>query len=362
MSDSTSSSAATPTAPPDAAGPLVPGGRLAAALGLLLAPALVVALSPWYPGAFLLVLGVAPGLLAWTRSTRDGVVASLVTGALVALGVVLSPWPLAGAATMLVVACAVAWAAHRGDPGAGPLAATQLALALVAPPALEHLPVTTSGVHDPVRFGVAGAAMALGGLWACGVASVLLGALPRPLRLAAPVDRRAAVLYGIALAPLSAVGTYVAMRWFPGTHVWWALLTLFVVVQPTYARARARAWARSAGTVVGAVVAAVLTFVVPSVQVLVVLGVLAGVVSVVANLTRPYAQYAAVLTISVILVTSASGDSATLGVERVALTLGASAMVMLVFVVGRAVLLRRPPAQADGRADEGAAVGPADAG
>lgn len=321
--------------------------RLLLAVGLVFLPVVLVAVSTWHAEAYLVFLALPPTLGGLLLSPAAAWAGAGLTAVGLALGTTLSSSPPAGVCAIAVACAAVAWGARRGAVLLGTTAVTPMALALVSPPALAPLEIAAADPVTARRVLVAAGLVLLGGVWTAAVTTVLLRDLRRPARQ--PETASAARWYGIVLCPLMAVGTYAAMRWFPGTHAWWVLLTVLVVLHPRFEQIRSHAIGRTLGTVAGAAAAALLVAVVPDERVLVLLGVLCGLAAAVANLTRPYAQYAALLTLTVILLTGGTGTGAAIAtaLERVALTLLGAGLVLAVVVPGRLLLARQATATGD---------------
>ncbi|MEV7974271.1 FUSC family protein [Cellulomonas sp. NPDC089187] len=324
----------------------MPRTRLIVAVLLLFAPLVAVAASPWHAEAYLVFLALPPTLGGFLLSPRMAWAGAGLTTAGMAVGVALSPWPVAGALVMAVACALVARGSRLGGILMGTTATTPLGLALVSPPTMSALGIE---VGDPVtvtRVLAAAGFVALGGLWTALVLTVLARGLrtPEPRRESMVAARR----YAAVLVPLMAVATFVCMQWFPDTHAWWLLLTVLVVLHPRYERIRSHARARVLGTVAGGFVAALLVAVVPEGRVLTLLGVLCGLVTAWANLARPYSQYSALLTLTIILLTSGTGDAFVTDLERVGLTVLGAVLVLAVVVPGRALLARREDGPAAG--------------
>ena len=331
-----------------------PRARLVGAALLQLLPAAAVAASPWHAEAYLVFLALPPTLGGFLLAPRLAWLGAGLAATATAVGTAVSPWPWAGALVMAAACAAVARGSRSGGLLLGTTAATPLALALVSPPASAALGIAPGDPVTPARVLVAAGFVALGGAWT----ALVLTTLGRHWRVPRPPGEtaRGARLYGIVLVPLMAVATAVCMRWFPDSHAWWVLLTVLVVLHPRYDRLRSRAGARVAGTLAGGFAAALLVAVVPDDRVLTVLGVLCALAAAWANLARPYAQYAALLTLTVILLTSGTGEPFATDLERVGLTVLGAALVLAVVVPGRALLDRR--ARRDPAGDDAAAVPP----
>ena len=319
--------------------------QLLVVLLLMFAPVLVVAASPWSQAASLLFLGLPPALLGFLTGPRFAWWGALITAAAFAAGMLLSPWPLAGAALVAVLSLGVAACAPGGRAAAAASAVVPVTLALVAPPTLEAV-APDAGLA--LRTTAATAFVLVGGLWVAAVATGLLRSVPLPpVQREDPADAR---VFAALLCPLTAAATFVAMRWFPGSHAWWLPATILLVLHPTGEATRRRAVGRTVGTVVGGAIAAIVVILVPEPRLLVLLGALLALAAAVASTSGPYTRYAALLTLAVILMTGDAGTALATDATRIVTTVVGAGVVLLVVGAGRWVLdrrtltRRRPPA------------------
>ncbi|PRZ04185.1 fusaric acid resistance family protein [Isoptericola sp. CG 20/1183] len=303
--------------------------RLVVAALVGVAPVVVLAIvapttvMPWF-------LGMLPALVAGIASLRRAAVVATLTGTLALVA------PLAGSqvwsATVLmsVVAAGLGLAAGRGWSSGGAPAAATLAALTVAPPALTTADPRTLEGALPIA-----ALVLAGGLWTVATATVLTRSVERRPR--APMSGPETAWYTAALVGFTAVGTWWAMTYFPGTHSWWLLLTFYMVMVPRTADITARALARAAGTVLGGLVIVTLVALDASGGVLTVAVVAGAVGGVVAYLVAPYWVYTAFLTLTVVGLSA--GGAPVAGAEaRVGLTLvgagSAAGILLLVRAVG----------------------------
>lgn len=135
-----------------------------------------------------------------------------------------------------------------------------------------------------------------------------------------------------------------AAVWFEGTTAGWALLTILVIVRPDLSDTRRRLGHRILGTVAGGLVAAPLASVVPVRPVLLLVGaVRAALVVVFQFVTVPYAVYAFVLTLSVVLLSTPVASVAAVDAQRVAYTLAGALMIVIGSIMAMPLIRRRRP-------------------
>lgn len=321
----------------------VPRTRLILAVVALFVPLIAVAASPWHSEAYLVFLALPPTLGGFLLGPRVAWLGAGLTALGAGIGTAVSPWPWAGALVMALACAGVAWGARRGALLLGTTATAPVALSLVTPPTITALGITVGDPITTARVLAVAGFVALGGLWT----ALVLTTLTRGLRVPTPhrETERAARRYAAVLIPLMTLGTVAAMIWLPNTHAWWVLLTVLVVLHPRYDRIRSHARARVIGTVAGGFAAALLVAVIPDERVLTVLGVLCGLAAAWADLARPYTQYSALLTLTIILLTSGTGDPFRTDLERIGATAVGAALVLAVVIPGRAWLERRETAQ-----------------
>lgn len=197
-------------------------------------------------------------------------------------------------------------------------------------------------MNDPWRALVPAALTAAGGFWAALMTSAVHRRLPRGR--VNPQPRIVAARYGIALAVLLGLTAALAAVWFEGTTAGWALLTILVIVRPDLSDTRRRLGHRILGTVAGGLVAAPLASVVPVRPVLLLVGaVCAALVVVFQFVTVPYAVYAFVLTLSVVLLSTPVASVAAVDAQRVAYTLAGALMIVIGSIVAMPLIRRRRP-------------------
>lgn len=302
----------------------------------IVAPATVM---PWF-------LGMLPALVAGIASLRRAAVVATLTGTLALVAPLAGSQVWSATVLMTVVAAGLGLAAGRGWSSGGAPAAATLAALTVAPPALTTADPRTLEGALPVA-----ALVLAGGLWTVATATVLTRSVERRPR--APMSGPETIWYTAALVLFTAVATWWATTYFPGTHSWWLLLTFYMVMVPRTGDITSRALARAGGTVLGGVVVVALVAAdVPGWLMGAV--VVAGAVGcVVTYLVAPYWVYATFLTLTVI--GTSAGDAPVAGAEvRVGLTLLGAGSAAGVLLLARAVRgrVRRSRGQARPTADQ----------
>jgi uncharacterized membrane protein YccC len=208
---------------------------------------------------------------------------------------------------------------------------------LVAPPAVPPLSAIPAGF-------IAGGVLALGGFWGTAITRVLLGhRLPS-------VDRkklgpRAATAYGVIMGVILGVAAWAVLSYAKFHEGAWLLLTLIILLQPSPHDTFAKSLQRMAGTVAGALIAFILILVnVEETFALIMGGLLIfGALALRYVLKRPYWEYVTVLTPAVILLSATGADRMRVAEDRVAFTLIATAVALLVALGVKAFLVRRAP-------------------
>ncbi|WP_324100378.1 FUSC family protein, partial [Ornithinimicrobium sp.] len=229
--------------------------RLLGLVALVIAPVVVLSASPWAAGGSLFFLGMLPAGVGVLISVRVALVSGLVTAALMMGAVPFREQPVAGSLLMAAIGVAVGLSSTRGWHGVGSLAGPQTAFALIGAPMVALASSTVSADSSPAATVAMGAWVAAGGLWITLLGRLAGDALPS--REPPAVPAAAGRYFAVALGLLAGIGAWIAMQWTTAPGAWWLLLTLFVVIQPSYAATMQRAAHRVLGTVVGAVLAAV---------------------------------------------------------------------------------------------------------
>ncbi|GAA3623814.1 hypothetical protein GCM10022200_02570 [Microbacterium awajiense] len=300
-------------------------GRLTLLVAVVLAPLVAIALTP--PAE---LLGPAVlGAIATAGSIRRGAPAmwrmAVSSGIITVLGVAAAatgPWlPVTG--TLLVVAASLATSAlpKVGLASSGGMVVTSGALLLIKP---VTIPVDAAGPWAAAVISglIVGGATA----WIAGLLSIVIRGrdLPRP-ELPMPT-----VPYSALLAVLAGGFTFISLIAFPDSNAWWSVLTVAIILQPTYDRLWSKLAARVLGTVVGGVIAAALALVLPSTATPAALGFLALAANVVLTVKgAPYWQSASAVTVAVVMLTFDSDALIAGDLQRVLITLLAAVVTAL---------------------------------
>lgn len=304
----------------------------------LMTPPVILGISGQFGLASAFVYGGIIAVIAAFYDARLAVILSLVAGAAGSIAALLNPYPIAGAAFFGVLTGACAVTARRGLHSPVLMVPVFVSFFLVAPPPVPQLSAIPAAL-------AAGAALALGGLWGSGSARALLGHRSTG-RERTPVGTRAATAYGLVMGIVLGVTAWIVLnhaRYHEGA---WLLLTLIILLQPSAHDTVSKSVQRLGGTLLGGLIALVLILIdVSSTLALVIGGVLIfGALSLRFVLKRPYWEYVTVLTPAVILLSSSAFDRVRVAEDRVAFTLIASTVAVLLALAVKAVLLRRAPA------------------
>lgn len=308
---------------------------------MLLAPVVVLGLSPWRVDSSSWYFGMLPTVMGLFVGPRLGYVAAVATPAAMGIALLLRDSPGIGGVYMAALGLLVGLSAIRGWNVLGAFAAPLAAMALIGAPRVV-VPGTgqASIVADStltagfVFIGI----VLVGGLWTAFIGHRITAMLH--LRPPALVPVGAARYFAAALAVLTGAAAYVSMRWLASPDSWWIILTLFVVVQPYYLTSLRRIGSRVGGTLVGAIVAILVVEVLHDYPFVITVVALALTVAAPwANLKRPYWMSVLFLTPAVVLQT-AGGPHAivTSAVERVLYTIIGAAAAVLVLSIGHAYI------------------------
>jgi hypothetical protein len=231
----------------------------------------------------------------------------------------------------------------RGWHGVGAYAGPQTSFALIGAPMVALASGTVAIDSSWAATTMMGGSVAAGGLWIAFIGWLARHELPTHEPHTVPMV--AARYFAGALAALVGIGAFLAMQWFTTPDAWWLLLTLFVVVQPSYAATLQRSAYRVLGTLLGAVLAALAAESLEGLPVLITIVTLVVVAGAVwAKVTKPYWVYATFLTPAVILPTSSQTEAVLFAdVQRVAFTVGAAAVAVVVLTVGHRIVTRHQP-------------------
>jgi hypothetical protein len=321
--------------------------RRALLIVLAIAPMLLLSATAWSDNATLFYLGMLPAAIGLLISVRVAAAGGVLTGVLMMLAVPLRHEPVVGALFMAAIGAVVGLSSMRGWHGVGAYAGPQTSFALIGAPMVALASGTVAIDSSWAATAMMGGSVAVGGLWI-----VFIGWLARhelPTHEPHTVPTVAAQYFAVALAALVGIGAFFAMEWSTSPDAWWLLLTLFVVVQPFYAATLQRSAYRVLGTMLGAMIAALVAELLEGLPVLisvVTLVVVAGAVW--AKMTKPYWVYATFLTPAVILPTSSQTEEILFAdAQRVAFTVGATAVAVGVLTIGHRIVTRHQPEPSD---------------
>lgn len=303
--------------PTEPTGP--PIQRMAAVLVVTLIVIIVLLSSPWKHGMMFTYFGIVPGLLAIRVSWRAALTSAVLTAFAVFVGVWVSGSVPLSVIWMTLVAVAVGVASRIGWAVIGSMIAAQSAIMVVSGHVYPDVSAPFDEPHTAAAGLVVGAFALGGGLVMTIAAAVFLAGYERP---AEPrLDHDDARWYTATLVVLVFIGTWVCRAYFPGTHAWWFLLTVFVVMLPLPEEAAHRMHDRAIGTIIGAAALMAVTAVVGMNPAVFKVLAIVGIVGVIATASKSYTINAAFLTLTVLSMASPSAGSAlTLQAERIGLT------------------------------------------
>ncbi len=270
------------------------------------------------------ITAVTSRLFGSTAMSLGAVVgAALMTG-LVGL---IADWPVAVGVVFALVAFGLGMSARFGAYGAFTLVPIVAGFA-------------TSGLTDTADIGRAALAVAIGGLWTFAVVDALarrrlLPVAPRREPLGQLESIGFATLLGVAAGVVAGVVAAIDVP-----HASWAILTLFVVAQPTFSDTVTKALSRCAGTILGGLVAVLVGTLLPWPGVWMVVA-LAAVPVIALTISGTYWHYATALTVVVVLSGATSTeDLVSTDGYRVLFTLAASAYILVIVWLGHRLLER----------------------
>lgn len=292
-----------------------------------------VVITNYVPAVLLGVLGY--GYLAGTTllATMTGTIAGLSGGfgvstlVSVVLGVgggcaVWSTGAPIGAAALYVALSALAGLfATKGHVGSYLLAPIAIAFALAAPPTNSDGKLTS-----PIVLGIGMFACAL---WSSAIASAVRHRLKLPEPPAVSISR--GVAYGGALALMTGIAAFFVVQLALGHSGAWWITTIYVCFEPYMKDAIQRTLERSFGTIVGFLIAMAAAFLFGSYNwIMVCLGAAFMVLAVVARIQadRPYWQYAAMITPTVVLLEGVGSSVTDIAYARLGYTLLGAVMAI----------------------------------
>jgi hypothetical protein len=250
------------------------------------------------------------------RSRRSPLVALVNFLAVLAFG-----HPVATTMLMLGIALMVGLSALKGLHPVAIFMAIQPAVTVVSGYSTVSIGGSTPGVAG--QAAICAAVAAVGGMWALLVGVILLR--KESLGPPEPVPVPIVVFYTGALVVLVTLTGFVAATWSEGTTAGWVLVTILIVLRPTYDESRSMIAERALGTALGGTLAAVLAWGIDSDEALVGLGTVAMVVAAVLYLLHArYAYFATFLTAAIVLLNAERADVLQTDAERLGYTIGAS--------------------------------------
>lgn len=307
---------------------------------LVVAPIVVLDLSPWKASGSLWYLGMLPALMGLFASRRLAFAAAVLTPVIVAISLLLRDLPPAvGACYMLLLGVVTGLSARRGWHVMLSFAAPLAALALIG---TMHVALPSGRVDadsSPEAILMTMAVLLAGGLWTATLGPFALAKLKVPPPTA--VSKRTSLYFAASMGGLVALTSFVALTWLPANS-WWIVLTMYVVVQPYYKDAVTRVTQRVVGTLVGATAAALVVAAfhhLPGV-----IAALAAVLTILAawaNLRLPYWVFVTFLTPAVVLQTSGTTHDLVRAIlDRAGYTLIGSALAIAVLAGGHLYLVQ----------------------
>lgn len=297
------------------------------------------------PPVVLLLIGVQGltsaciygGMVALVASFYDFRLAaalSLIAGLAAVVAVLLSPYALAGAIFMALIAGGAAFTARQGLHSPVMIVPMFICFMVVSPPEITNV---TASVGVAV---ISGITMAGCGLWVTGAARVVLGASPRLPRKVRPLS--VALWYAGVMALVVGAATWTILTYVPTHRGAWLILTLIVVLQPSSHDTLKKTLHRLGGTIAGGLIS--LVFLVIDLPSAVHLAA-AALLLYVALLTRfvlgqPYWLYVLVLTPAIVLVSTHGPDTLDIVTARVEFTLLGGAIAIVIALVAKWIILR----------------------
>ena len=302
--------------------------RMLGFVAVVLVSLIVLIASPWRGGFGFAYMGVVPGIAAVIASTRVAFLSAVTTAGAVLVGVTVSGSVPLSVLWMTVLAVGIVYASRYGASSVGCMITAQAAIVIVYGRVYAGAPEPFNQPHT-FAGALPVAAFALGG----GLVVALAGQIflrQFPGRLGDELSVHDSWWYGASVIPLTILGTWVCRAFFPGTHSWWFLLTVYVVLLPVSVAAIDRMRGRVIGTVAGATFVAIITFVVAEAELSVNIIYGLALIAAVGTIVFAHGSYtldAAFLTATVLLGGFGSANNPTLlHGERVGLTiLGAAA-------------------------------------
>ncbi len=304
----------------------------------LMAPPVLLGISGQFDLASAFVYGGIIAIGAVFYDLRLAVTLSVLAGVAGIALALLNPYPLAGAVVFGLLTGACALSAKRGLHSAVLMVPVFLSFVLAAPPDVPGMSALPAAL-------LTGVVLLLGGLWATASARVLLGR-PRREPEGQPLSTRATIAYAVLMAVVVGIAAWGVLTFAKDHQGAWLLLTLIIVLQPSLNDTFAKSLQRLGGTLLGGVLALALILVgVDSTLALIIGGiVLFAAFAVRYVLKRPYWEYVTVLTPAAILLNTPGLDAMTVAEDRVAYTVIATVVGLVLALLIKAVLVRKAPA------------------
>lgn len=304
----------------------------------LLAPPTLLIISGQSDLASLFIYGGAIAMAAIFYDLRLAVTVSFTAGIAGAIAAWVGAYPILGAVFFGLLTGGCALTARRGLHSPVLMIPVFIGFVLVAPPRLPDASELTSNL-------IAGAALALGGLWLTLVARILFG------RPAGVPDRqtysaRASVAYALVMALVLGTAAWVVLTHAKFHQGAWLLLTLIMVMQPTPHDTVTKSLQRLGGTLAGGAVALALILLGLGTPYSFLVGglLLFTAFTLRFALKRPYWEFVAALTPAIILLDAQGGDGMKVAEDRVGFTVIGVVVAVSVALGVKALILWKAPA------------------
>ena len=284
------------------------------------------------------------GTLILPGARRGLVIVGLMAAGATA-AVLVSPWPLAGAALLGMSGVLIGLTSLKGWGQLTTIAVIWCAYLVVTPPQIGSAAILEGGaVEFSLRAGWITALIVIATGAFMLVATPLLFRGQPPVPLTPETDRRQAYVAAACIGLLLFVESLVVLSEYrvPAAH--WLLLTTLVLVQPTRSKALRRGIHRAIGTVAGAVIASmiVLSGVQHEARMIIGFALLIAALTIMVT-PRPYWLYATLLTPAIILLSAGDANTLDVTAARLGFTLISIALAFGVMVLAL-LLERRGPA------------------
>lgn len=315
----------------DTAEPAPPLWRQGAVALLVIAVIAALLSSPWRSGFAFFYMGVVPGIIALRLSWRIAAGAAVATAAAVLIGVWVSGSTAAAVIWLALLALTIGYAARFGLATIASMVTVQAAIVAISGNVFTRAPAPYDTPHTfTAGLPVAAFTLAGGLVVALGIALFLRGWAREP---SPKLERVDALWYGGVALVLVIAAVWLAMAEFSGTHAWWLVLTILVVLLPTHDETVHRVHDRVLGTIAGAVLVMAVAVLTEQNWVFYTLALL-GAIGTIATASASYVLNSALLTVTVLSAASPAAHSALLlHGERVLLTV-AGALIAYGAMIG----------------------------